>query len=211
MFKFNIMKKLILICLQLFFYLALKAQNGTINNNLIEVTTGLNHPGLVHEGLNGTHKLGTLFRNNDAIVQTYTNSQLSFTGGSVAEHLILDTNGNVIIPEFTVFYGGVPIKQKKLTGLMDAYDINNGPATNDGSPYINLVPHGLDASKIISIRILINAQGAGFQYYHEEHTYMPGVRAAVNFDATNVRLTNYINQCQYILGSPVEILITYKK
>ena len=183
-------------------------QNIEISQYDVNVTTGLNQPGLIHENLLGTHRLGTIYKNNDVFFQTFTNTPLSLGVGYLNQHIIFQTDGNTVIPNYTGF-GELLIKQKKLIGTTDNYNPSN-PNTNDGSPYVNTIAHNLDASKIVSIRIMVNSLGAGL-YYAEEHTYIPGVRAAVSFDANHVYISNYPNQSQYIRGCPVTVFITYKK
>jgi hypothetical protein len=208
-FKIIYMKTKLLISLIFFAIYTVKGQSIEIDKYQIQVTTGLNQPGFVHENLSGSHKVGTIFKNNDAYIQTFTNTPLSFGSGYLNQHLIFQTDGNTVIPNYAEV-GEVLIRQKKLVGVMDAYDQINA-STNDGTPFYNKIPHNLDASKIISVRLMINTQGAGLQYYAEEHTYWPNVRAGVRYDATDIFVYNYPNQSQYIRGSPVKIFITYRK
>jgi hypothetical protein len=180
--------------------------NFDYSGSPIKITNSLNQPGLVHSSslINGPI-MGTVIKSDGVYFQTFTNHPLKFAVNNASESYKVTTASNVIVQDALVFYS-LGIKQLKLTGLTDGFIAGN-LATSDGLPYETRIAHGLDASKILAIKLIINAD-VGFSI-GEEYTYSPGNRAAISHDPTYVHVWNYQTNSFNIRNKPFKILITY--
>ena len=125
-------------------------------------------------------------------------------GTSVANRhnaLTIYKNGNQDIAGYTrlgeASEGAVRIKTKKLTGITTTAD----------STFL-MLPHGLDASKILSISALVT--DGSYQYL--PHSPDAGAIYTVNVDGANIAIgVKTAANSSYVMGKPIKILITYEE
>jgi hypothetical protein len=180
--------------------------NTDFSGRQIKITNGFNQPGFIHiTNIAGGPVIGTIIKQDGAYLQTFTNHALKFAvNNNTNESMVITTQGNVVLNNGGQFYVKT-LKQKKITGLTDGFDqINN--FTNDGLPNETRIAHGLTASDIISIKIVVNAD-VGFSV-GEEYTYNPAYRIGLSYDNTNIHVWNY-NFSTLIRSKPFKVLITY--
>jgi hypothetical protein len=172
----------------------------------LQIKNSLNQPGLIHSSTApGGPSMGTVIKADGAYLQTFTNHPLKFAINNGSELYQVTPASNVVIKNGAQF-GATNFKQIKFEGFTDGYDPANA-ATNDGLQYETRITHGLDASKIISIKMIIIAS-PGFSI-GEEYTFSPGYRAAVSHDPTFLHVWNYQTNSQNIRNKPFKVLITY--
>jgi hypothetical protein len=112
-----------------------------------------------------------------------------------------DDEVTAVHANYTQFgYYSPKIKTKLITGITP----NGSGATPGSSPL-----HGLNASKIISFRIVIDAGGGN--YVPEESTILPGYKASVHIDQYNFIVSNSLNSSFNIFNKPFKIFITYEQ
>jgi hypothetical protein len=88
------------------------------------------------------------------------------------------------------------IRIKELSGI-----------TSNTEGYSVFISHGLTASNIISVRIIIEPE---FDVkIAEEYTTSSGLQASLSFDNNNIEIFNKAGNSSGILSKPVKILITY--
>jgi hypothetical protein len=172
------------------------------------IKNALNQPGLVHSSTSpGGPSMGTVIKADGAYLQTFTNHPLNFAVNNGTAIYTVTTASNVIIRNGLELSEVVSYRQIKLSGLTDAFDQVN-QASNDGTPNETRIAHGLDASKIISIKLIVNV-ATGFSV-GAEHTYYSNYRTAVSHDPTYIHVWNYPNSSSSIRNKPFKILITYR-
>ncbi len=150
---------------------------------------------------------------NGAFIETSTNHSLSFSTGNGATLSTLYTNGNFKIgsgfvgPEpakltvtgYTKLGLNAPaIKTKTFTG-------NTASAQNQGTSFT----HGLTASKILSIKVMVNLGAAG--NVAENYTTSSGYQVGVSFENTLVYVWNSPTNSVNILNKPFIVTITYEE
>jgi hypothetical protein len=99
---------------------------------------------------------------------------------------------------YTVLGAGPAIKMKKLTGTTNA--AQGGVAT---------AAHGLDASKILGVSVLVD-RGDG-PHFLEEHTFYAGHQYSVVCGSADVELINSAANSANILSKAFTVLITYEE
>lgn len=131
----------------------------------------------------------------------FHNSLCSFTGnvgiGTSTPTAKLEVNG------YTKLGTGasVPaVQMKKLTGVTGA---------SQGQDIV--IPHGLTASKILSISVLVEYTDGSGTTISPEYTVAAGWQYSTYFDNTNIHVWNSNTNSSNILGMPVRILITYEQ
>jgi hypothetical protein len=186
----------------------LKPTNEDFYSPNINIKNTLNQPGLVHSliGASGP-SVGTVIKADGAYLQTFTNHSLNFAVNDGLALYTVTTASNVIIRNGLELVNEVGYRQIKLSGFTDAFDQVN-QASNDGTPNETRIAHGLDASKIISIKLIVNV-ATGFSV-GAEHTYYTNYRTAVSHDPTYIHVWNYPNNSSSIRNKPFKILITYR-
>ncbi len=182
--------------------------NAYLNDGLLDIKNSLNMPGLVHSSsLPGGPSIGTVIKADGAYLQTFSNHALNFAVNNGSSLLQVNTAGNVKISNATGFFYGIQIMQKQIVGITDGFD-GITSITNDGLPNETRIAHGLDASKIISVKLVI-VVSTGFSI-GEEYSYQPGHRAGISFDNTFIHVWNGTSTGAAIRNRPFKILITYK-
>jgi hypothetical protein len=204
------MKKILILLLfgPLAFGQSVELKPNAYDSGLLEIKNSLNMPGLVHSSsVPGGPSMGTVIKADGAYLQTFTNHALNFAVNNGSALLTVNTAGNVQISNATTFFSGIKIMQKKIAGIIDGYD-GITQATNDGLPNETRIAHGLDASKIISVKMVIIV-ATGFSI-GEEYSYQPGHKAAISYDNTFIHVWNGTTSGGAIRNKPFKILITYK-
>ena len=176
-------------------------------SGLLEIKNSLNMPGLVHSStLPSGPSIGTVFKADGAYLQTFTNHSLNFAVNNGSPLYRINTAGNVQITNAANFFG-LTIMQKKIEGILDGYD-GISVASNDGLPNETRIAHGLNASNIISVKLVILVS-TGFSI-GEEYSYQSGHRAGISFDNTFIHVWNNTFTGAAVRNKPFKILITYK-
>lgn len=108
-------------------------------------------------------------------------------------------NGNVAIADYTKLGSDAPaIKTKKLTGTTAATEGGN-----------TSVAHGVTASKILSVILLIEFNTS--QFLHVESTRIAGYQAHFQIDSVNINVYNHATNSENILSKPFRLLVIYEE
>jgi hypothetical protein len=160
---------------------------------------GYRHSSLQDNSWIGTFRLNTLLE-DAAVIHTNTALHLAVNNGAWAVRFP-DDEVTAVHSNYTQFgYYSPKIKTKLITGVLP----NGSGATPGSSPL-----HGLQASKIISFRLVIDAGGGN--YVTEESTIAPGYKASVHLDQNNFIVSNSLTSSFNILNKPFKIYITYEQ
>jgi hypothetical protein len=152
-------------------------------------------PGFVHS--QGAVSVGTYVNNTSTYFQTFTPHLLRIIGYYDAIFFDIGTDANVYHNGFIKLGSDAPaIALGKITGTT---------ALTEGA--LVTYAHGLNASKIISMKLIIDYASNGF--VNDEYVYNPGFQAALVYDATSIYITNYTANSYNILNKPFKVLITY--
>ncbi len=172
---------------------------------------GTNQPALNFYS-NAVHKGYFSAQANSFQIGAKPSNVLHFFTNDILRLSILD-NGNVGVGEtnpsaklevngFSRFGSAVEstpkIKMKTLTGTT---------APTDGG--FTLILHGLDASKIIGVTVLVESTPGA--YYPPNHTINVGKQFEYFFDNTRFEIINKTGNSGFILNRPIKILITYEE
>lgn len=196
---------------------------GTFNNPIgkVEIATdaGASHPTLLLKETNSVDGSRIAFYNNNSSYYTLwgnpnatlANSTFNLDYSGFGPIMTWKGSGNVGIGEtspdaklevngYTKLGGesNVPkIKMKKLTGTT---------ASSQGQN--SLVAHGLNVSKILDVRILIETSSTSFVPDHSEYA---NVKSTFELDNNYLRLRNVEDKSSGILSKPFKALITYEE
>jgi hypothetical protein len=168
----------------------------------------INQPGLLHSynSLSGP-TIGTVIKSDGPYIQTFSQHALHFSTNNQATCMSIEPDRNVWISKYLI-QNSYSTSYRKYTGFVDGYDPNN-PFSNDGNPNETFLPHGLDASKIISIKLLVNTLTG--MIVGEDVGYFANLSASVSYDNTYLHVWNKAGNSAAILNKPFTILVTYKK
>ncbi len=168
--------------------------------------------GIYQEGSNGL-KIGFYIGSAGGYLQTHTNFPLVFATNDGNPQMFLKQNGNFGIGDnfttptarlhvdgFTKLGLDAPaIKTLKFTGTTAA--TQNASATP--------IVHGLTASKILSISVVVDLGAAGNVF--ENYTQSAGYQVGVSFENTLIYIWNSPTNSANILSKPFKVLVTYEE
>jgi hypothetical protein len=168
----------------------------------------VSQPGLLHSfnGLTGP-SIGTVIKSDGPYIQTFSLHALHFSSNNQAACMAIQTNRNVWISKYLI-QNTYSTSYRKYTGFVDGYDPAT-PFSNDGNPNETFLPHGLDASKIISVKLLVNTLTG--LIVGEDVGYFANLSASVSYDNTYLHVWNKTGESANILNKPFTILVTYQK
>jgi hypothetical protein len=183
--------------------------DSRVPNTNIELKTNLNIPGLLHKGsTSGYPSVGIVIKSDGPYLQTFTDHDLNFAvNNNAAPTMIVEKTGDVKFNGFTAVNNDVKgsyFKYKKFTGFTDAYNPAI-PSSNDTFPYETRIAHGLDASKIISVDLVVALDNGRFV----GPNFKSGSKFEVSYDDTYLHIWNYPAPLTTQLNRPFKVLISY--
>lgn len=156
----------------------------------VDGTTGTLFNGLAHAALNGDYY--------DITTTAHPNVNIAADGKlsrSTATVVTKDNASNVAVASIQAGVDAPKIAYKKLTGTMGS------------SSTITSIPHGLDASKILSVNVTILAPNSEYVGIGQR---LAAVSFTYRFDATHVTIAPFDSSSTNIFNRPYKILITYE-
>jgi hypothetical protein len=131
----------------------------------------------------------------DSYLEGFPTLNLAVNNGPAAVKL----GTEIINVNYTALGFDAPfIKTKLLLGSTSS--------TQGGS---TVIAHGVSATKILALRILIDSGANGRVV--AEYTGNPNFQASMSFDGTNIFVTNNSSNSANILNKPFKIYITYEQ
>lgn len=139
------------------------------------------------------------YDDTDGLYFNYGDPTVVTWPGEGTPNLILRTNGNMDVSGYTKLGIDAPaIKTKKLTGT-----------TSSSEGGLTSVAHGLTGSKILSVSLGIEFTTDGFVTYG--YTTNVGYQSSLQWDDTNITVSNHATNSENILSKPLVILVTYEE
>ena len=172
-----------------------------------------NEDGFTQKDLSNAKSMGTFFTSN-AFLGTKTSHPLNFTTNNELPKVILynfgdfgigtDTAGISFLTKFEINgfsklgLNAPSIKTKTFTGT-------TAGAQNQGTSFA----HGLTASKILAIKVMVNLGLAG--NVSENYTINSGFQIGVSFENTLIYVWNSPANSSLALNKPYTVFVTYEE